>query len=139
MRIIDIVKYKILSWLFIRIKLSLESIEAGILFNINVVENKIGIFFGVNNYTKNKSREKKYVISRQVLATVLRNNTNMTLDEIGIHICNQGHDNILHSIKTIDNLIENDSRFRAKFFRLMKDLNLKYRKYERSAYRRNVT
>ena len=129
MKTIKIFIYRTLKRLHLFIGILILKIDIDVTFDLKIIRKSVGIYYEAKGYTKNKTRKRKYIIARQVFSVILTNNTDMSLDEIGKHICNQTHANIIYSHKCIDYMIETNIMFANKFFKLMKSLNLEYKKY----------
>lgn len=127
---IKLLIYKLLNILYAYIGNLILKIDVNIVFNLKFVESKIGNYYRTKDYNRTKTKKRKYVIARHVLRVVLRNNTNMTLEEIANKTMCASHDNVINSLKQVDNLIQTDKVFRKGFYVLIKDLNLKYQKYK---------
>lgn len=126
MKIINVLKYRFLNWLLEKIL----SIDAKREFDIEGKASIIGNYYGVPDYLIKRTRKRQYAMARQVLATVLVDNSLLTLAEIGNYIYGADHSMVIYSHKAIDNLIETDKRFEYKFFNLIGKMNLKYYKYQ---------
>lgn len=119
-------KYRLINWL---LKTILKN-EAKIESDIEMKTEIIGNYFGVPNYLTNKTRKREYVKARQILATILVDNTPLTLTTIGNHIWGSDHSIVIYSHKVIDNIIDTDRRFKYEFFKLIRKMNLEYSKYQ---------
>lgn len=89
-------------------------------------------------FTTNRIRNREYVLSRQILATFLMDNTKYSLAHIGSdYFPGYDHATVIHCHKAIDNLIDTDYKFRVMFKTLLKRFDLKYYKYK-TGYRTHL-
>jgi chromosomal replication initiator protein len=65
-----------------------------------------------------KSRKRDAVFARQVVAYFLRENTQLTLRDIGLMIGGRDHTTIIHSIQTIRDQVAVDDRFRRRILEI---------------------
>lgn len=129
MKKINIILYILLKRLHAFIGSLILKIKVEDVFNLKYIEKRIELFYRTPGYNKNKTRKKRFVLSRHVLRTVLRNNTNMSLDEIALYTQSISHATIINSHKAVDDMIKTDLIFNKEFMKLMKSMNLKYREY----------
>lgn len=75
----------------------------------------------VNNYFETdcriKSRKANIARPRMYACKIIRELTNMTLQDIG-DLFGQKHDNVIHSIKTVNNDLEATSRYKMYYLEL---------------------
>lgn len=80
-------------------------------------------------YCETLSKKRLFSIPRQVAMTFAMDNTKMILESIGEFFGNRDHGTILHAHKTIDDLLETDSKLFDKFEKVKNSLGLEYKKY----------
>ncbi len=80
--------------------------------NIENIQKIISDFFNISIDTiTGKSRKRNIVIARQLGIYFSKQMTDFSLKEIGAQFGNRDHTTVLHSIKTINNLLETDTLF----------------------------
>jgi chromosomal replication initiation ATPase DnaA len=65
-----------------------------------------------------KSRKRDSVFARQVVAYFLRENTQLTLRDIGLMLGDRDHTTVIHSIQTIRDQVAVDDRFRRRILEI---------------------
>lgn len=96
---------------------------------LNLIMQVVCDHFEVNeNVFFNKSRRREFVEPRQLAHKLAKELTIFSLATIGSEIGRKGHATVLHSIKTIDNLIETDIVVKDTYKKLKKDYFLKNKK-----------
>ena len=70
-----------------------------------------------------KTRERAFVLPRQVGHYFLHKKTKLTLSEIGKKIGGKDHATVLHSCKTIRNLIQTDRDFAKEIEEIESNIN----------------
>ena len=63
---------------------------------------------------RQRTRQRKIVIARQVSHYFLHKKTDMTLSEIGLFVGLNDHATVIYSIKTVKNLMQTDKAIRGK-------------------------
>lgn len=92
----------------------------------DIIIKKVGEkYFLPENYYTSKMRIRPYVLSRQLGMYFIKKNTILTQTVIG-KMYRKDHATVIHSIKTIDNLLETDKRFKIEFENLSKCLGMNY-------------
>ena len=71
-----------------------------------------------------KCRLRKIVEPRQIWATLLHSMNTMTLEKIGVEIGNKDHATVLHCVKTVKNLYQNDKEYRTRINRILSELEI---------------
>ena len=75
------------------------------------------------------SRKRNIVKARQMCAKILTDNTPLTYNQIGNYF-NKDHSTIIHSKKTINDLIETDRKIRSEYGQIKQIINEKYGQLE---------
>jgi hypothetical protein len=75
-----------------------------------------------------KTSKRTHVMSRQLLAVLLRLFTNLSLAEIGTAAGGKDHATVMFSIKNVANLYETDKKYRDKFNKLIAEAETIFRK-----------
>ncbi len=95
-------------------------------FATEAVEETTGIPFSVfSHYTKGKiSRKAEYVLPRRLLTVILRDNTTLTINQIGEvfkdnHGVGQNHSTIIKSIIKHNNYVETDKKYHALYLQTL--------------------
>ncbi|KKU91141.1 MAG: Chromosomal replication initiator protein DnaA [Microgenomates group bacterium GW2011_GWA1_48_10] len=73
---------------------------------------------------KGVKRDKPIAIPRQILMYLLKKHTHYTLDEIGSFIGGRDHTTVLHGIKKIESLLQNNSKIQSDISQLQQRLNI---------------
>ena len=73
---------------------------------------------GYNPLSRVKFRGRKFVESRQIMATILSDHTKLTQIVIGKLSGGKDHSTVVHSKKTIDDLCETDYLFKEMYNRI---------------------
>ena len=71
-----------------------------------------------------KCRLRKIVEPRQIWATLLHSMNTMTLEKIGVEIGNKDHATVLHCVKTVKNLYQNDKEYQTRINRILSELKI---------------
>ena len=71
-----------------------------------------------------KCRKREYVMPKQVIQVCLKRCTKMSLTEIGLFAGEVDHVTVMHSIRTVNNLMETDKEYRAKVIGIFKSLKI---------------
>lgn len=74
---------------------------------------------------KNKTRKREYVISRQFCMFWIMKHTKSSLSSAGMHY-NKDHATVMHSVKTINNLLDTSANFREKHNRIYHKIHKEY-------------
>jgi hypothetical protein len=69
-----------------------------------------------------KSRKREIVEARQMCMTYAKNLTTCSLAKIGLNIGGKDHATVLHSVKTVNNLIETDSGYKARYDMILNNI-----------------
>jgi len=78
-----------------------------------IIKDIIAKFYGIQEKDMlSKNRSPKYCIPRQISAYMIRYNTKMSLSKIGIACGGLNHSTIVHSIKSVDDLMFTNIKFR---------------------------
>ncbi len=62
-----------------------------------------------------KDQRNNIVEARQIAHAIARDRTYLSLKEIGKRIGNRDHSTVLHSCRTVSNLLETDKKYKAMF------------------------
>jgi chromosomal replication initiator protein len=90
--------------------------------NPSSVTSSVGDFFNVNpNALKGKKRNREILIPRQVSMYLLRELTDLPLEEIGSYF-GRDHSTVLNAIKRVKSLMSNDSFFKRKILDIQENL-----------------
>jgi len=90
--------------------------------NPSTITSSVGDFFGVNpNALKGKKRNREILVPRQVSMFLLRELTNLSLEEIGSFF-GRDHSTVLNAIKRINTLMSDDSFFKRKVLDIQESL-----------------
>ena len=97
--------------------------------NLYTIANKLADFFGLDeSFYKTKTRKREIVVARQILHSIYRDNSRLSLATIG-GITYHDHTTVLHSKRTVSNLMDTDKAYRNDYFEIINDLGLIYKKY----------
>lgn len=79
-------------------------------------------YFNVNRlYVQGKSRKREFVIPRQIsMHLIKRIFPEITLEKIGAMFGSRNHATILYSIKTVNDLIDTDRKFKKQYNNIVK-------------------
>ena len=94
-----------------------EVFEKLIVINLSVdkIVNIVSNYFNVNlNQENDGCRKRVYVIARQVSMYFAKQLTKHSLASIGKKIGNKDHATVLYAVKTINNIIATDRKFKAQ-------------------------
>lgn len=90
--------------------------------NPSSITSAVGEYFGINpNALKGKKRKREILVPRQVSMFLLRDLTNLSLEEIGNYF-DRDHSTVLNAIKRINSLISEDSFFKRKILDIRESL-----------------
>ena len=78
----------------------------------------------LNDNKTNNIRYRNYVLSRQICHYVCKTYTNLPIKYIGYKIGNKNHSTVLHSVKSITNLINTGKQFKKQLFSIITELKL---------------
>jgi len=93
--------------------------------SIDYIQKVICDYFSVPlNAINSKSRKREIVQARQLAMFFSKKLTKTSLATIGLHCGNKDHATVLHSCKTINNLIETDKQFKVYVEELEKKIKL---------------
>lgn len=96
--------------------------------NITIIEDTTysisNILTAINNPLIHKStRQRDVVADRQIAHYIAKNNTDLSLAEIGKRIGNKNYATVLHSVKLVEGLLySGDKLFRKRFDEINKNL-----------------
>jgi hypothetical protein len=79
-------------------------------FIIHIVQSYLEVS---ENYHTRKTRKREIVFARQVAMYLIKKHTKLSLKKIGEYFGGKDHATVLHSVKTIDNLMEVDRQIKA--------------------------
>ncbi len=83
------------------------------------IQKIISDFFNISiDHITGKTRKRNVVVARQLGMYFAKNMTDISLKEIGRQFGNRDHTTVLHSIKTINNLLDTDVLFKDTFTKL---------------------
>jgi hypothetical protein len=82
----------------------------------------IEIETGIDIMDKTRYRGRRYVEARQLFTTFMVRHTKRSLKNIG-ELVGKDHATVLHSKKTVNNLCDTNSKFKAMYNRIDKSLN----------------
>lgn len=81
------------------------------------------IFFNVKEKDlKSKSRRREVCQPRQMVMKVIKEDIGRTLVKTGSYFSGRGHDTVIHSIQTVDDLCDTDPEYKDIFTRFLKFL-----------------
>jgi len=66
------------------------------------------------NFNSNKTRKREYVYARQIGMYLMSKHTNFTLSRIGIEFGNKDHATVLHSKRTISDLMDSSKKIKEE-------------------------
>jgi len=90
--------------------------------NPSTITSSVGDFFGINpNALKGKKRNREILVPRQVSMFLLRELTNLSLEQIG-EFFGRDHSTVLNAIKRINTLMTKDSVFKRKILDIQESL-----------------
>jgi chromosomal replication initiator protein len=87
----------------------------------NVIANTCEQFNISMDQIKSKSRKNEIVIPRLLTMHILRSNTLLTLDEIGIAF-NRDHTTVISAIRSTNNMLETDCNIKEEYQKLVMKL-----------------
>jgi len=67
-----------------------------------------------NDFNSNKTRKREYVYARQIGMLLINKYTNFTLERIGLEFGNKDHATVLHSKRTILNLMDSSKKIKEE-------------------------
>ena len=83
------------------------------------IQQIVSDFFNISiDHIIGKTRKRNIVIARQLGMYFAKKMTELSLKEIGRHFGNRDHTTVMHSIKTINDLIDTDTLFKDTFNKL---------------------
>ena len=98
----------------------------GIMIDLSDMIRYTAEFFGVSaEDIKSKSRKREFVIPRQFCFKLLRDNTNITLGDIGLAFGGRDHSTVIHGSDTISDLIEVDKSIKMNYDNFTKYMGAK--------------
>jgi len=62
-----------------------------------------------------RTRKREIVEARQIASYLIKNSVNISLNDVGSLLGGFGHSNVLHSIKTVENLLQTDKQFKYRY------------------------
>ncbi len=71
-----------------------------------------------------KSRKREIVQARQIAIYFSKKMTNYSLSAIGAEMGGKNHATVLHSFKTVKNMMDTDKQFKAHVIEIAKELNM---------------
>lgn len=90
--------------------------------NPSSITSTVGEYFGINpNALKGKQRKREILIPRQVSMFLLRDLTNLSLEEIGSFF-GRDHSTVLNAIKRVNSMMSDDSFFKRKILDIRESL-----------------
>lgn len=90
--------------------------------NPTLITSTVGDFFNVNpNSLKSKKRKREILVPRQVSMFLMRDLTNLSLDDIGSFF-GRDHSTVLNAIKRVNVLMSEDPFFKRKIFDIRESL-----------------
>ena len=100
-------------------RIMFKQIVDAILLHFNVT------FEDIHN---NKTRARCYVLPRQACHYLLNKKTKISLSKIGMRVGRKDHATVLHSCRTIRNLLQTDKEFRKQIEEIEKEIesNINY-------------
>lgn len=74
-------------------------------------------YYGLNVYDLDKKSRKREIIEpRQIAHKIIKDKTiKMSLREVGAEVGGKKHDCVLHSIKTVNNMIDTDKEYKERY------------------------
>lgn len=95
--------------------------------SIENIGNVVCDYFGISiEAFQSISRKHENVLARQIAMYFSKNLTKFSESTISFHIGNKNRTTVIHSCKTINNLIETDKKIRFEIEEIRKRINLKY-------------
>ncbi len=95
---------------------------------VSFVETIVGKHMGVHvnslAFRNTKFRKREFVLVRQIVMTIIKAYTRRSLTAVG-EIYGKDHATVLHSKKTIDNLIDTDVAFSRKYKEIIHEIRMK--------------
>lgn len=86
------------------------------------ITSSVAEFFGVNpNTLKGKQRKREILVPRQISMYLMRDLTNLSLEEIGSFF-GRDHSTVLNAIKRVNSMMTNDAFFKRKIIDLRESL-----------------
>jgi chromosomal replication initiator protein len=86
----------------------------GSLLTPEVVLQAVARYFGVSqDDLRGKSRERKYVLPRQVGMYLLREDARLSLADVGHLLGGRDHSTVLHGVHSVQSALESDTRMRG--------------------------
>ncbi len=83
------------------------------------IQQIVSDFFNISiDHIIGKTRKRNIVVARQLSMYFAKKLTTLSLKEIGKHFGNRDHTTVMHSIKTINDLIDTDTLFKETFNKL---------------------
>ncbi len=102
-----------------------KSVEEAVEIDVDYIQKKVSDFFEVEiDQLKAKTRKRHIVVARQVAMYLTKEYTDMPLKTIGKSFGGRDHSTIIHAIRTVQNMMETDTKFYAKIQELQNSINI---------------
>lgn len=99
-----------------------QSINKKSAYGDYLVSKTLSLYGYTSGQVEGKSRLQDIVECRHVICKILRMKTNMSLVDIAKKVGNRNHATIIHSIKTIDDRLLTDKKFKRKYEEILDKL-----------------
>jgi len=93
---------------------------------INYVSRIMGV---PDHYNIAENQKREFVTTRYMAMALIKCNTNMSLNTIGNFFGKKDHATVLHALKTVNNLMDTDKKFKEKMDYVVNNLRIKYTQY----------
>jgi chromosomal replication initiator protein len=91
--------------------------------SVESIQQMVAEHFGVQvSDLKDKSRKKEVVMPRQIAMYLTKEHTDLALKSIGYHFGGRDHSTVIHSIQTINDILETDKEIKEAVLELRKNL-----------------
>jgi len=93
---------------------------------IDYIQKTVSEYFHVTQEDlKAKTRKKEIVIARQVAMYFSKDYTNHSLKSIGYHFGGRDHSTVIHSVQSVNDMIDTNAKFRFSVDELKKKLKMR--------------
>lgn len=93
---------------------------------IDYIQKTVSNYFKVEQKDlKAKTRKKEIVIARQVAMYFSKDYTNHSLKSIGSHFGGRDHSTVIHAVRSVNDMLDTDAKFRFSVGELKKNLKIK--------------
>jgi len=92
------------------------SIIGRIIMSLDHIGNTVFEYFDLSwEKATQKNRKREFCLPRQIAMTISKRKTKKSLSDIAFKFGEYDHCTVLHSVKTVNNLLETDKKFRSQF------------------------